>query len=97
MPAHQPKGPFCQSCGMPMEKPKDFGTDASGITVRDYCRYCYSKGQFTEPTITMPGMLEKCVSIMTQQGIMAAPVARTLMAGMLPELKRWRGPAEKRH
>jgi len=23
-------GPFCQRCGMPLEKPEDFGTAASG-------------------------------------------------------------------
>jgi hypothetical protein len=26
MPAPQPKGPFCQSCGMPLESTEDFGT-----------------------------------------------------------------------
>jgi hypothetical protein len=37
----------------------------------------------------MPAMLEKCVSVMAQQGIMPEPQARALMTDVLPRLKRW--------
>jgi hypothetical protein len=43
----QPKGPFCQSCSMPLEKPDDFGTGAEGFRVNDYCHYCFDKSAFT--------------------------------------------------
>jgi hypothetical protein len=74
---------------MPLGKPEDFGTDPYGYRVNDYCRHCYTNGAFTEPDITMPAMLEKCVSVMAQQGIMPEPQARALMTGVLPRLKRW--------
>jgi hypothetical protein len=40
----------------------------------------------------MQAMLEKCVSIMAEQRIMPEAQARTLMADVLPWLKRWREP-----
>jgi hypothetical protein len=74
---------------MPLGKPEDFGTDPHGYRVNDYCRHCYTNGAFTEPDISMPVMLEKCVSVMAQQGIMPEPQARALMTDVLPRLKRW--------
>ena len=93
MPTQEPKGPFCQSCAMPLGKPEDFGTDQAGYRINDFCRHCFVDGAFTEPGITMQAMLEKCVSVMAQEGIMAAPQARSLMIDVLPRLKRWRAPA----
>ena len=61
MPANEPMGPFCQSCAMPLGTPEDFGTDAHRYRVNDYCRHCYTNGAFTEPDVSMPAMLEKCV------------------------------------
>lgn len=84
-----PKGPFCQSCCMPLEKPEDFGTSSSGFRINDYCHYCFSDGEFTEPDITMPEMLDKCVEIMAQKGIMPKFQAKLLMKEVFPRLKRW--------
>lgn len=92
MPAQEPKGPFCQSCSMPMEKPEDFGTDQAGYRVNDFCRHCFVDGAFTEPDISMEAMLDRCVSVMAQRGIMPAAQAQALMADVLPRLKRWRAP-----
>lgn len=93
MPPQEPRGPFCQSCSMPLGKPEDFGTDPAGYRVNDYCTHCYANGAFTDEGITMQGMLEQCVSVMAQQGIMPAPAARALLTDVLPRLKRWRTPA----
>ena len=89
MQRQQPKGPFCQSCGMPLEKAEDFGTAASGFRVNDYCHFCFQNGAFTEPDISMRGMIDKCVAIMGKQGIMPEAQARTLMTEVIPKLKRW--------
>lgn len=92
MTPHPPLAPHtacCQSCGMPMETPQDFGTDADGAPNRDYCHYCFDQGAFTAPDATMTGMLERCVQVMATQGIMPEREARTLMSGVLPGLKRW--------
>ncbi len=56
----QQMGPFCQSCGMPLEKPDDFGTGSHGFRINDYCHYCFQGGAFTEPKITMKEMIDKC-------------------------------------
>ena len=48
---------FCQSCAMPMSKKEDFGTEADGSLSQEYCVYCYQKGKFTNPNITMEEML----------------------------------------
>jgi hypothetical protein len=89
MPGQEPRGPFCQSCGMPLEKPEDFGTAASGFRINDYCRYCFQDGAFTDRDISMEGMIDKCVKIMVKQGIMPEPRARALMTEVIAKLKRW--------
>ena len=90
MPPQEPKGPFCQSCSMPLQTPEDFGTDQAGYRVNDYCRHCYADGAFTEPAISMDEMLARGVAVMDRQGIMREPQARALLAEALPRLKRWR-------
>lgn len=83
-------GPFCQSCGMPLDKPEDFGTDVVGYRVNDYCHLCYAKGAFTTPNISMEEMIDLCVDAMVRRGVMPQPKARALMREVLPKLKRWR-------
>ena len=89
MPPQEPRGPFCQSCAMPLNGPEDFGTDPAGYRVNDFCRHCFANGAFTEPGISMQVMLDRCVGIMDQQGIMPAPQARALLTNVMPRLKRW--------
>jgi hypothetical protein len=78
---------------MPLAKPEDFGTDPAGYRVNDFCHYCFANGAFTEPNISMEKMLDRCVIVMSQQGVMPAAAARARMANLLPRLKRWRVPA----
>ena len=84
------QGSVCQSCAMPMEKPDLFGTNTDGTRSNEYCTYCFQNGKFTEPEITMQQMIDKCVGIMAQRNIMAEKDARKLMAGTIPNLKRWK-------
>jgi hypothetical protein len=75
---------------MPLDKPEDHGTDAVGYRVNDYCHYCYARGEFTEPEISLQEMTDKCVAAMVQRSIMPEKKARGLMMEVLPKLKRWR-------
>lgn len=84
------KGPFCQSCGMPMEKPDQFGTEADGSLSRDYCTYCYQKGAFTDPTMTYEKMLAFDINYMVTDMKMSEPEARKFVTSWLPTLKRWK-------
>jgi hypothetical protein len=37
----------------------------------------------------MQGMMDKCVGIMAQQGIMPEAQAKAMMMEVIPKLKRW--------
>ncbi|WP_067049032.1 zinc ribbon domain-containing protein [Methanofollis ethanolicus] len=83
-------GPFCQSCGMPLRTPADPGTEMDGSPSHDYCTYCYQKGAFTDPAITMEEMAAFCAKTMADMDIMPLDKAKTMMDAFLPTLKRWR-------
>lgn len=83
-----PKGPFCQSCAMPMEKPEQFGTNADGKPNKDYCTYCYQKGKFTAPNAKMNDMIAKVEEIMKGMNVPAQAIEQTKK--FIPTLKRWR-------
>jgi radical SAM superfamily enzyme len=84
------QGPVCQSCAMPMDKAELLGTNKDGTRSNEYCTYCFQNGKFREPEMTLQQMIDKCVSIMVQRNIMAEAHARELMAGTIPNLKRWK-------
>lgn len=84
---------MCQSCAMPLERPEDSGTDGNGCPVNDYCRHCYRNGRFTNPGITMPQTMDRCIRIMTRRQLMPEAQARSLMATVIPNLKRWQRKA----
>ncbi|GAA3412550.1 zinc ribbon domain-containing protein [Paenibacillus hodogayensis] len=81
----------CQSCGMPLTEEALIGTDAEHNKVKDYCKYCYESGAFTQPDLTLEEMVETCVPIMVQEG-MEEQAARSMMQNYLPNLKRWSSP-----
>ncbi len=83
------RGPFCQSCSMPLTKPEDFGTDPHGYRINDYCQHCFANGAFTEPNITIQEMIDRCIKIMAEKGIMPEQQAKALMNQTIPMLKRW--------
>jgi Putative zinc ribbon domain len=86
----QANGAFCQSCGMPLQRPEDFGTAAGGARVTEYCRYCYLDGAFINPAITLAAMIDLCTGILVRRG-MPEGQARAMMRETLPKLKRWAG------
>jgi hypothetical protein len=77
---------------MPLAKPEDFGTDARGFRVADYCHFCYVHGAFVNPAMSMQEMIDLCVGVMAKQGLMPQAEARTLLTQVIPKLKRWRTP-----
>ena len=81
----------CQSCGMPMAKEEDFGTEAGGGRSKDYCTYCYRDGNFTEPGITIDKMAEKGGAIMSQMYDIPQQKAVEFAREQLSCLKRWAG------
>jgi hypothetical protein len=85
----QPEGPFCQSCGMPMQTEADLGTNADGSKSNDYCHYCFLNGAFTDPAITREEMIAKVAGMMVAMKIMPEEQANELANNSIPQLKRW--------
>jgi hypothetical protein len=81
---------ICQSCGMPMKKEEDFGTEKDGSPNQDYCFFCYQKGRFKDEGITLQEKIEKLTKIGVAQLGMTPAQARTLAETKLPGLKRWK-------
>ena len=85
---------FCQSCGMPLNKNEDCGTNADGNINFDYCQYCYKDGKFLQDC-TMDEMIEHCAQFVDEVNKqMSKPMTKEeykqMMQGFFPMLKRWR-------
>ncbi len=83
-------GPICQSCGMPLQKNEDFGTNTDGSKNQEYCHFCFEKGDFPDKGITMEQKIEKLVNIAVSQMNMPEAEARNMANKIIPTLKRWR-------
>ena len=85
---------FCQSCGMPLTRIEDCGTNADGSTNFDYCQYCYKDGRFLQDC-TMEEMIEHCAQFVDEVNKqMPKPLTKEeykqMMRGFFPMLKRWK-------
>jgi len=80
---------FCQSCGMPMQKGEDFGTNKDGGKNEDYCVYCYKDGAFTAD-MTMDEMIAFCAEHASDWDMkVTKEEAIAMMRENFPKLKRW--------
>ena len=81
---------YCQSCGMPLSKEEEWGTEADGGKNREYCAYCYQNGAFTDSR-TMEEMIDFCLDMTKDMGIYTnRQEAKNQMLEYFPQLKRWR-------
>ena len=85
---------FCQSCGMPLTRNEDCGTNADGSINFDYCKFCYAGGKFLQD-VTMEGMIDHCAQFVDEVNKqMPKPMTqeeyKQMMRGFFPMLKRWR-------
>lgn len=83
-----PSAPVCQSCGMPIADPSDWGTESDDSASSEYCRHCYHKGSFTYDA-SMDDLIESCAPFLVQHSGMTLDEAISLMGALLPSLKRW--------
>jgi len=82
---------FCQSCGMPMTAPEEFGTEKDGTASQDYCCYCYQQGKFDDENMTLEEMIEACAPFLVEAGQATdVDAAREMLGEFLPNLKRWK-------
>lgn len=74
---------------MPLSQdPKGGGTEVNGDLSTRYCSFCYQKGAFVDPGVTLPEFIEKLKSIMSSMN-MPAEVSDAAIA-TLPKLDRWK-------
>jgi hypothetical protein len=79
----------CQSCGMPLRREEDFGTNADGSRSNEYCFHCFQNGKFLDEGITLGEKIEKNVGFSVQMEMSEAQ-AREMASSVLPKLKRWK-------
>ncbi len=82
--------PICQSCGTPIRKPVDRGTNENGTLSVRFCGHCYSMGTYLEPDLTAAEMQQKVVGklrVMGWPGFLARFLSRNV-----PKLERWTQP-----
>jgi len=83
---------ICQSCGMPMKKPDDFGTEENGNQNTDYCCHCWEDGTFSEwaNDMTLESMIEFNVKFCLEHEIhKTLEEAEKACKEFYPKLKRW--------
>ncbi len=85
-----PEDEICQSCGMPLQRDEDFGTNADGSRSGEYCQYCYKDGAYTNPNLTLEQQIERLVGMSVSQMNIPEEQARTWANEVLPNLKRWK-------
>ena len=81
-----PRQLICQCCGMPLDD-TIIGTDKDGMLNENYCKWCYSDGQYTYTD--MDKLIDVCVVHMAENGF-PEEQAREYMKQTLPQLEYWK-------
>ncbi|MCL2383855.1 MAG: zinc ribbon domain-containing protein [Oscillospiraceae bacterium] len=79
---------FCQSCGMPLTKDEEKGTNKDGSKNEEYCVYCYGNGEFLED-LTLEEMIAASANYAEEAGLTVEEMLKQAREG-LPTLKRWK-------
>ena len=79
----------CQSCGMPLGE-GFYGTEADSSPAKEWCKFCYQNGVFTDATLTQDQMIAASIKHMTRGEKMSDEQASVMAHAVIPQLKRWR-------
>lgn len=85
-----PENYFCQCCGMPIPESDLHGCEADGSKSAEYCKYCYAGGDFTAKGVSMEEFIEATAPFEAEAMGITLDETVSLMATLLPHLKRWR-------
>ena len=78
---------ICQSCGMPIISNEQLGTNKDGSTSQDYCKYCFTDGEFIDK-VSMEMYIDMCSQYGAQAG-MTNDEMKKHCTKLFPTLKRW--------
>lgn len=84
---------YCGSCGKPIKKKEDFGSEKVGTPSDKFCALCYQNGMWTEPNISFDNFYEK-----SYQGFLSSDmniIQKMFLKKMytkkfVSQLERWR-------
>lgn len=90
----KPKGPYCQSCSMPLSKDaQGGGTELDGSKSCSYCSHCYQQGAFTDPEMTVSEMQDKVKEKLS--GMYIPSFLSGFFTKDIPQLKRWQKSSQQ--
>lgn len=69
---------------------ENYGTEADGSPVSEYCQFCYQGGGFTKPDQTVEEMVQSSVDFMTANLGFSREQAAEMSNDVIPGLKRWK-------
>ena len=78
----------CQSCGLSLATGL-YGTERDGIQSKEYCKFCYQNGAFTEPNLSMADMVNIATSELVSKRNMLEYQARQRAQTTILKLNRW--------
>ena len=81
------EGKICQSCAMPLTSEDLYGTNKDGSVNSDYCKYCYTDGEFVQD-VSMEEFIDMCSEFGEQAG-MTNDEMKEYCTKVFPTLKRW--------
>jgi len=79
---------ICQSCGMPLTKEENKGTNKDNTLSEEYCKFCFKDGTFVHPNRTMEEQIKVGIE-MSKKLWMPEDKAREIAMNTIPKLKRW--------
>ncbi|MFA6460679.1 MAG: zinc ribbon domain-containing protein [Candidatus Woesearchaeota archaeon] len=82
---------YCQSCGTLVYGPNDYGTEIDRAKSKDYCKYCYQRGEFTQKQVTQEQMTRRCAGFIYARMKVSKEESQRQAQLLIPTLRRWRG------
>lgn len=79
----------CQSCAMPIKKDENKGTEVDKTLSIKFCQFCYKNGEFTEPSISLVEMQEKCAELFRIEHPVMSTLFGKKYVNSIAELERW--------
>lgn len=79
---------LCQSCGRKLGS-GFYGTNIDDTINNEYCKYCFEKGAFREPNITLEQMLGRQAAELKDNLGIRQEDAEELVIKTITPLKRW--------
>ncbi|MGO4816881.1 zinc ribbon domain-containing protein [Flavobacterium sp. W22_SRS_FP1] len=79
---------LCQSCGIPLDTEALKSTEKNGLKNEEYCKFCYDKGEFTSPNLSLDELKETIEIQMKKLKLPDDAIQDAL--NILPNLNRWK-------